>query len=312
MPTCLSVFGWGASRSATSSQSDVTLTGEDGIYGDDKKVAFDDAAPVATGVGVGAFTATDTTARIAALRSRLDAENIDLYLVPSEDAHGSEYTAPRDQRRSFISGFTGSAGVAIVGNTSSGFAGLWADGRYHFQAEQQLDDNWTLFKVGVPKVLSWDQWLVKDAFEKLGKDTLRLGVDSRLLPFATAKGLLASAKANGNTIEAVFEEKNLVTDVWTDPELPFKDHYPPALDEPVHEHPLKFAGQEAQKKIATVVEWLGGASIDDLIEGKDGEKVQAKASKRGDYYVVDALDEIAWLLNLRGASIPNNRKRKAL
>ncbi|CAO1634795.1 unnamed protein product [Sympodiomycopsis kandeliae] len=309
MASCFSLFRRGGSKvdHENHSYSDIdsdalTLTNSNEY---DEKVKVSTSSSRVPSLAV---TAIDTTSRLAALRKRLDEQDIDLYIVPSEDAHGSEYVAPRDLLRSFISGFTGSAGVVIVGNTASKFAGLWTDGRYHIQAEQQLDQNWKLFKVGITGVLSWDQWLAKDAFDLFEKDTLRIGTDSRLLPFSKVEQILASANESGNTIETVFEEKSLVTDVWTDPDLPFKDEYPPALDQPVHQHPLKFAGQTSQDKIEQVVQWLGGASIDDLIKQKQGDRTAtlAKGPNRGDYYVADALDEVAWLFNLRGASIPNN------
>lgn len=66
------------------------------------------------------------------------------YIVPSDDAHQSEYIAQRDRRRQFISGFTGSAGTAVITNSE---ALLWTDGRYYQQAEKQLDSSWTLMKV---------------------------------------------------------------------------------------------------------------------------------------------------------------------
>lgn len=296
MPSCFSLFSWGA---PSSSSSDVTLTNEDNDViqtSEIKKQSLESPTSSTT-------APTDTTSRLSALRTHLEANDIDLYIVPSEDAHGSEYTAPRDRLREFISGFTGSAGVAIIGRND--FAGLWADGRYHFQAGQQLDSNWQLFKVGIEGVPSWDQWLADGAFEQFGTDSLRIGGDARLLPFTKLKQIFVAAGTNGKDIQPIFEETNFIRDVWTDPELPFKETYPPALDEPVHQHPLKFAGQEAQKKIQKVIQWLGGADIEQLIGEKDTE-IQLKAPKRGDFYVIDALDEIAWLLNLRGASIPNN------
>uniref|UniRef100_A0A224Z866 Xaa-pro aminopeptidase n=1 Tax=Rhipicephalus zambeziensis TaxID=60191 RepID=A0A224Z866_9ACAR len=70
-------------------------------------------------------------------------ETIQAYIVPSGDAHQSEYIAPCDKRRAFLTGFSGSAGTAIV---TEDHAALWTDGRYFLQAEQQLDSNWILMK----------------------------------------------------------------------------------------------------------------------------------------------------------------------
>lgn len=78
-------------------------------------------------------------------------EPISAYIVPSNDAHNSEYLADCDKRRAFISGFTGSAGTAIV---TQEHACLWTDGRYYLQASQELDSNWTLMKEGLAIVPS--------------------------------------------------------------------------------------------------------------------------------------------------------------
>lgn len=69
--------------------------------------------------------------------------SINAYIIPTDDRHQSEYISSTDERRSFISGFDGSAGTAVV---TLNEALLWTDGRYHQQAEQQIDENWTLMK----------------------------------------------------------------------------------------------------------------------------------------------------------------------
>lgn len=74
-------------------------------------------------------------------------EPLSAYLIPSFDAHSSEYIAPCDMRRAFISGFTGSAGLAAVTLKE---ACLWTDGRYYLQASQEMDSTWTLMKEGLP------------------------------------------------------------------------------------------------------------------------------------------------------------------
>ena len=78
------------------------------------------------------------------------------YIIPSGDAHNSEYIAECDQRRAFISGFNGSAGTAIV---TDKYALLWTDCRYFLQAESQMDENWTLMKDGLANSLSRGDWL---------------------------------------------------------------------------------------------------------------------------------------------------------
>lgn len=112
------------------------------------------------------------------LRGQMTKHGIHAYFIPSEDAHQSEYIAPWDGRRAFVSKFTGSAGFACV---TLDKAALWTDGRYFLQASQQLDSkHWTLMKSGLPDVPSMESWL---------KSTLpsgsKLGIDPKLVTFGT-------------------------------------------------------------------------------------------------------------------------------
>ncbi len=101
---------------------------------------------------------TVTTNQLQALRKAMQNACIHAYIIPTEDAHQSEYIAACDTRRSFISGFTGSAGTAVV---TLDKAALWTDGRYYLQASQQLDSNWILQKHGLPKTPSKEDWLLE-------------------------------------------------------------------------------------------------------------------------------------------------------
>lgn len=240
--------------------------------------------------------------RLAGLRRRMTTAKLDLYIVTSQDAHGSEYVAERDQLRAFISGFTGSAGTVIV---TQDFAGLWVDGRYHVQADQQVDSkHWTVFKLGLDGVPSWEEWIKSKAFASdEGKTTIKVGGDSRLLPYTTVRGLLDASTEQRELISA-FDEHSLVTDVWKED---FPTLYPPEPDTKVQEHPLRFAGQDARDKIDNVARYLRGEDADKLIGTQDAPRVIA-GKPRAAFYVVDALDEVAWLLNLRAnpPGIPNN------
>lgn len=111
-----------------------------------------------------------TTTQLTELRAEMSKEGLDWYLVFTDDEHASEYTAACDQQRSFISGFTGSAGTVIVHKDTSAHA--FIDGRYWIQAGEQLDHNWTLHKIGAPGVENWDEWIVKTVQqgEKVGFD----------------------------------------------------------------------------------------------------------------------------------------------
>lgn len=97
----------------------------------------------------------DTTRRLAQLRDLMKEHKVDIYIVPSEDSHQSEYIAPCDARREHISGFSGSAGTAVI---TLDKAALATDGRYFNQASKQLDSNWLLLKQGMEDVPTWQEW----------------------------------------------------------------------------------------------------------------------------------------------------------
>ena len=98
--------------------------------------------------------------RIRCLRREMEREGIDIYIVPSADYHGSEYVGEYFKARQFITGFTGSAGTAVI---TKNMAGLWTDGRYFIQAEKELAGSGiTLFKSGEPGVDTIEQFLEKE------------------------------------------------------------------------------------------------------------------------------------------------------
>lgn len=213
----------------------------------------------------------DTSGRLSSLRKHMELEQLDAYIVPSQDAHGSEYTAACDQRRAYVSGFTGSAGTAVVLIDS---AHLFTDGRYHTQAGKQLDHCWTLHKVGVPGVKDWREWITTAL-----QDGVRVGIDPTLETFQDLRSL-QQALAERN-VQLHFPKHNLVDYAWG------VERPDPVLT-PIYKHELKFAGVSASDKLADLRKWL-------------------HEQAPGSVYVLSALDEIAWLLNVRGASIPCNR-----
>ncbi|XP_058054150.1 xaa-Pro aminopeptidase ApepP-like [Anopheles bellator] len=190
------------------------------------------------------------------------------YLVPSSDAHQSEYLAAHDERRAFVSGFDGSAGTVLVTETE---ALLWTDGRYYQQAGKQLDANWTLMKDGLPDTPSIDAWLAKT----LERGSV-VGVDANLFTAAAWKPLQTSLKTAGCTLLAV--TPNLVDLIWKE-QLPVPNHELLTLS-------TTFTGRSTAEKLASVREKM--------------------TEKRASVLVVSALDEIAWLLNLRGTEIDYN------
>ena len=96
--------------------------------------------------------------RLNALREVMKSLHIQAYIIPTEDAHQSEYIADSDERRCFISGFTGSAGTAVV---TLNEAALWTDGRYYLQASKELSPDWILQKFGLSTTPTKEDWLLK-------------------------------------------------------------------------------------------------------------------------------------------------------
>ncbi|XP_076316903.1 xaa-Pro aminopeptidase 1-like isoform X2 [Tachypleus tridentatus] len=195
-------------------------------------------------------------------------ESLQAYIIPSGDAHQSEYIAPCDQRRVFVSGFTGSSGVAVVTEEA---AALWTDGRYYLQAEHQLDHNWTLMKDGLPDTPSQGDWLNKVL--PLGS---RVGVDPFLLSYDMWKPLEKKLAAAGHSLVPV--SQNLVDVVWEDRPAPLCNQVEPL--------PSSYTGKHWKEKIIEIREEM--------------TKEMAEA------LLVTALDEVAWLCNLRGSDIDFN------
>lgn len=205
------------------------------------------------------------TERLNVLRELMKEKKIDAYLVPTDDFHGSEYVGDYFKCRKYITGFTGSAGTAVI---MQDMAGLWTDGRYFIQAADQLRGSTIeLFRSGEPGVPTVHQFLA----EKLEK-SMCLGFDGRTV----------SAK-EAEELEKLLEEKNitfavnedLIGEIWRER---------PALScEPVMELDVKWAGESRKDKIA-------------------GIREQMKA-KKANIFILTSLDDIAWLLNIRGNDI---------
>ncbi|EWZ38335.1 xaa-Pro aminopeptidase [Fusarium oxysporum Fo47] len=216
------------------------------------------------------MTKLDTTSRLTRLRGLMKERNVHIYIVPSEDSHSSEYIADCDARRAYISGFTGSAGCAVVTLES---AALATDGRYFNQATSQLDSNWTLLKQGLQDVPTWQDWSAEQSSG--GKN---VGVDPTLISGSTAKNLAEKIRKNGGA-ELVPVDGNLVDLVWG-------DERPSRPSEQVIIQPDELAGESVLNKLTKVRQEL--------------EK------KHSPGFLVSMLDEIAWLFNLRGNDIPYN------
>jgi Xaa-Pro aminopeptidase len=198
------------------------------------------------------------------------AQDLAAYVVPSADPHQSEYVAPCWQRRAFISGFDGSAGTVVVLRDS---AGLWTDSRYFLQAVEQLAGSGIeLMKMGAPGVPE-----LEDHLAGVLPRGARVGLDPRVFSESAYKKLEDALAARG--IQLAPQEPDLVEAVWgaDRPALPTR---------PTRAHPLEFAGESAEAKLGR----LRGA-------------MQAAGAGA---MVLSALDEIAWLLNLRGQDVDFN------
>ncbi|XP_048581027.1 xaa-Pro aminopeptidase 1 [Nematostella vectensis] len=216
-------------------------------------------------------SAVPTSGRLQALRALMANKTItdggvQAYMVPSSDAHQTEDVAPQHKRRQFISGFSGSHGMAIVTVAS---AALWTDGRYFLQAEMEMDCNWKLQKEGLPDTPKFSEWLA----EKLQVGS-RVGVDPFLLSICDWNKLSKNLKDMGIVLVPI--KKNLIDLIWKEqPEL--------FAVKPIYSLGLQFTGQPWQDKL---------------------RDLRLKMSKKSTTAIVlQALDEIAWIYNLRGGDI---------
>ena len=204
--------------------------------------------------------------KLQALRASMKEEGIDAYIIPSSDPHNSEYAAPRWQSRKWVSGFTGSAGTIVV---LKNLACLWADGRYHIQAADQVAGTGIdLFKMGLPDVPSIEEWLA----DTLDENSV-VGFDGDVVTAASAQRMTDSFSYKGLTLKTSCD---LLERIWPD--------RPKAPKDIVFEHDVKFAGKSRLQKLAEVRE----------------EMIKLKA----EYYILSSLDDIAWLYNLRGTDVP--------
>ncbi len=207
--------------------------------------------------------------RVKRLRNLMAGRGIHAYIVPSTDEHQNEYVPECWQRRRWISGFTGSAGTAVITQDQ---AGLWTDGRYHVQAAQELDPSlFTLFPVGLPEVKEAGDWLAETLREEH-----TVGVDPRVISVEEARRLKEKLDPKGITLGYLAE--NLVDLLWA-------DRPPPPLN-PIRLLPEMFSGESVVSKLA---------------------RIQDEMHKGGTQaHVVSTLDAIAWLFNLRGSDVPYN------
>ncbi|XP_036404920.1 xaa-Pro aminopeptidase 2 [Megalops cyprinoides] len=213
-------------------------------------------------------TAINTTLRLQALRGVMAPLNITAYIIPGTDAHLSEYIAERDARRAWMTGFTGSAGTAVVTQTR---AVLWTDSRYWVQAERQMDCNWELERDS--SISSITDWLIREVAE--GKE---IGFDPFLFSMDTYEAYNVKLAPAKRVLKSLPD--NLVDKVWTD--------RPPVPTDSIFRLPDNIIERTWQMKVEDIRQQI-----------RDNQYKPTAV-------LLSALDETAWLFNLRGNDIPYN------
>lgn len=209
--------------------------------------------------------------RLEQLREELRREHLSAFIFPTTDPHNSEYTADHWKGREWISGFTGSAGTAVV---TLKRAALWTDSRYFIQAEEQLrGTEFQLMKekiVGTPTIVEWLGYEVADMNDK------EIGIDGMVNSVAAVEELKEGLRQRGGII--VRTNFDPLQRIWR--------NRPPIPQNPVEIQPLEFAGEETKSKLTRIR--------------------QALRLRHADGMLVTALDDIAWTLNLRGSDVRCN------
>lgn len=205
--------------------------------------------------------------RLESLREVMRREHLSAFIFPSTDAHQSEYVADHWQGRTWISGFNGSAGTAVVTMKS---AALWTDSRYFLAAEEQLKGTeFQLMKLKIEGTPTISEWLAQE----LQGENAEVGLDGMVNSYHETMGLIADLrKSGGITVRTNFDPLGLI---WTDrPAIPAN---------PVEIQPMEFAGETVASKISRIR--------------------TALRLRHADGMLISALDDIAWTLNLRGTDV---------
>ena len=205
--------------------------------------------------------------RLESLREVMRREHLSAFIFPSTDAHQSEYVADHWQGRTWISGFNGSAGTAVVTMKS---AALWTDSRYFLAAEEQLKGTeFQLMKQKIEGTPTISEWLAQE----LQDENAEVGLDGMVNSYHETMGLIADLrKSGGITVRTNFDPLGLI---WTDrPAIPAN---------PVEIQPMEFAGESVASKISRIR--------------------TALRQRHADGMLISALDDIAWTLNLRGTDV---------
>ena len=203
--------------------------------------------------------------RIGKLQELMKVEDIQVYIVPTADYHQSEYVGEHFKARKFLTGFTGSAGIAVVLQDQ---AYVWTDGRYFIQAAQELDGSGIIQqKSGEPGVPTIEEFLKKE----LPEHGL-IGFDGRTVGVAKGQEYEKIAADKGGKVRY---DLDLIDDIW--------ERRPPLSEKPAFLLNLKYAGETVGKKLERVRETMKEQGADAL--------------------VITSLDDIGWLLNIRGNDV---------
>ncbi len=210
----------------------------------------------------------NTLPRLETLRAEMALHNINAFIIPGTDPHQSEYYADHWGCRTWISGFNGSAGTAVV---TTDQAGLWTDSRYFLQADEQLaDSGFVLFKEGLPDTPSIEAWL-----STVLPAGATVAIDGTLFSTTAVEGMMAHFEKYGISLITDFTPFDKI---WQDrPTLP---------DTPFFGHDLVYCGENATSKIMRVMKAIKESGADALL--------------------LSALDDIAWLFNIRGKDVNFN------
>jgi len=210
----------------------------------------------------------DTNQKVEHVRMLMKKNHISAVIIPSDDPHGSEYVAEHWQARKWLTGFSGSAGTAVI---TFEYAILWTDFRYYIQAENQISGScFQLFKIGEPDVPDFLKWLVDTLGEK---DTV--GIDGNVISMANVKKYEETLKGKQILLDTRI---NIIRDLWEDrPPLPMSAAF---------SFPVDFAGKSRRDKIKEIRDKMGNWGAD--------------------YHVMASLDDIAWTFNLRGDDVHTN------
>ncbi len=210
----------------------------------------------------------DYKEKIEKLRDLMLKEGFEAYIVPSTDPHLSEYLPDNWQYNKWLSGFSGSAGTIVI---TRKHAGLWTDSRYFLQAEQQLKDSGIeLMRLKVPHTAEYIKWL----YDNLPKGST-VGYCAMNMSVNAYRSIRRKFKSKGIFIASA---QDFVAELWTD--------RPPLPETPIYVHETEYTGITRATKINLVREEMEKKGID--------------------YMLITTLDDIAWLMNIRGTDIENN------